>query len=634
MEEEGAMTKAPVDAGLASVTYSRWRAVAEASLRGAPFDSLVATTAEGLHIDPLYEPAAQSCRITHAHQGQAWAIAQRIDLPDPAAANRQASADLENGADALTLVFHGSPLARGFGLGADGEGAEADMLARALDAIALDQISIRIEAGAAAGRLAAAFSTLVIQRKLDPASVTIDLGLDPVGMLAATGIDVRDRVLGDFASPANPAFPLELAGSRLLADGRYYHEAGAGEAQELGFTLATAVEYLRHLESAGTPLELACDQIAFLLAADADEFLTLAKFRALRLLWAKIQSQCGLLPKPARVHAETSYRMMTRRDPWVNVMRCTVATFSAGLAGADSVTILPFTTALGLSDEAARRLARNTQLILIEEANLAKVSDPAQGSGSFEALTALLCDRAWIEFQRVERLGSMTAALRAGQVQTDIARVRERRQRAIASRQQPITGTSDFPNLHEAAIGVLRPAPQRPGGAPTQPGLGEACAPLPQQRDAEPFEALRDYADESAAQTGHHPQVFLAALGSASAHTARASFVKNFFEAGGLEVPLREGFDSAETAANAFARSGAALACICSSDALYSELAIAVAKRLKTAGAKHIYLAGRPKQLETVLLAAGVDTFIYRGCDVVSVLRTAQAVLGLRDRAA
>jgi methylmalonyl-CoA mutase len=624
------MTKGAVDAGFAPVTYSQWRAATEASLSGAPFDSLVATTAEGLTIAPLYQRPPQSSRITRVHDGQPWAIAQRIDHPDPAAANRQAITDLENGANALTLVFHGSPLARGFGLGADGESAELDMLARALDAIALDQISIRIEGGAAAARLAAAFRTLVVQRKLDPASVTIDFGLDPVGLLAVTGADVRDR-LNEFANPEHRAHPLGLAGSRLLADGRYYHEAGAGEAQELGFTLATAVEYLRHLESAGAPLEVASDQIAFLLAADADEFLTLAKFRALRLLWAKIHSFCGLSPKPARVHAETSYRMMTRRDPWVNVMRCTVATFSAGIGGADSVTILPFTAAQGLSDEAARRLARNTQLILIEEANLAKVGDPALGSGSFEALTTMLCERAWIEFQRVERLGSMTAALRVGQAQTDIARVRERRQRAIASRQQPITGTSDFPNLREAAIGVLRPSPQRP---PAQPLLGAACAPLPQHRDAEPFEALRDCADDFAARTGHRPQLFLAALGSASAHTARASFVKNFFEAGGLEVPLSEGFDSAAAAAAAFAQSGAALACICSSDALYAELAIAVTQGLKTAGAQHIYLAGKPEKLATDLIAAGVDTFIYRGCDVVSVLRAAQAALHLKDRAA
>jgi methylmalonyl-CoA mutase len=626
------MTKGRVDAGFAPVPHARWRAAAAASLRGAPFDSLVTTTAEGLCIEPLYERPARSCRVSSSRPAQKWNIAQRIDHPDPAAANRQALSDLENGADALTLVFQGAPLARGFGLA--GAGVDVDTLARVLDAVALDQISLRIEGGAAAAGLTAAFGALVAKRKLDPAGVTIDFGIDPIGMLAVTGFDVRDRIAGDFARIASPAADLRLHGTCWLADGRCYHEAGAGEAQELGFTLATAVEYLRHLEAAGTSLEVGCGAIAFLLAADADEFLTLAKFRALRLLWAKIQSLCGLSPKPARVHAETSFRMMSRRDPWVNVMRSTVATFSAGIGGADSVTILPFTTTLGLPEEAARRLARNTQLILIEEANLAKVQDPALGSGSFEALTAILCDRAWTKFQQVEGWGSMTAALRAGQVQKDIASVCENRQRAIASRQQPITGTSDFPDLHERALKVLQHLPRRPRGPPRRMPPATPFAALPMQRDAEPFETLRDRADEWAAQSGRRPQVFLAAMGAASAFTARASFVKNFFEAGGLEVALNEGFDSAEAAAAAFANSGAALACICSSDALYPELAVAVSHRLKQAGAKHIYLAGRPKALATALQAAGVDTFLYVGCDVLLVLRAAQAMLGLKELAA
>jgi len=622
------MTKGLCDAGFAPVTYARWRAAAEASLKGAPFDSLVSTTAEGLSIEPLYERPARPCRVSRAQGRQTWTIAQRIDHPDAGAANRQALHDVDNGADALTLVVRGAPSARGFGLAVGAVGAEIDLLVRVLDAIALDRIAIRLEAGAAAVRFASACSTLVAQRKLDPASVSIDVGIDPVGILAATGFDFRDQV--PLAALASPAPPLALAGCRLLADGRFYHEAGAGEAQELGYTLATAVEYLRQLEAAGTSLEAGCDQIAFLLAADADEFLTLAKFRAMRLLWASVQSLCGLSPKPARLHAETSYRMMSRRDPFVNVMRATVATFSAGIGGADSVTILPHTAALGLPDEAARRLARNTQLILLKEANLAKVIDPAHGSGSFETLTTRLCERAWREFQKVERCGSMSAALRAGEVQTDIARVREQRQRAIALREQPLTGTSDFPDLQEGAMDVLQTLPLVPGKTLQEETREPVCAPLPVQRDAEPFEALRDCADAYAGRSGHRPKLFLAALGAASAYSARASFVKNFFEAGGLEVPLSDGFDSAEAAAIAFANSGTALACICSSDALYGKFAIDLAVRLKRAGARHIYLAGRPKALESALTAAGVGTFIHRGCDVLSILRSAQATLGLQ----
>ena len=198
-----------------------------------------------------------------------------------------------------------------------------------------------------------------------------------------------------------------FAGHLILADGRPYHEAGAGEAQELGCVIATGVEYLRLLEADGLSLEDARSEIAFLLAVDADEFLSLAKFRALRLLWAHVELACGLTPKPLRLHAETAFRMMTKYDPFVNILRTAMGVFCAGVGSADAITVLPFTLALGLPDDFARRIARNTQLILIHEAKLAKVADPAAGAGSFEALTEELCKRAWSLFQDFEAHGGM-----------------------------------------------------------------------------------------------------------------------------------------------------------------------------------------------------------------------------------
>ena len=195
----------------------------------------------------------------------------------------------------------------------------------------------------------------------------------------------------------------------------------------------------------GHGLDAARDALSFLLVADADEFLSVAKFRALRRLWARVEEACGLAPKPIRLHAETAWRMTTRRDPWVNLLRTTVAAFSAGIGGADAVTVLPFTTALGLPDAFARRLARNTQLILLEEANLWRVADPAAGAGGFEALTDALCEKAWALFQEIEREGGIVESLARGSLQARIAAVRAAREKAVATRKEPITGTSEFP---------------------------------------------------------------------------------------------------------------------------------------------------------------------------------------------
>ncbi len=207
------------------------------------------------------------------------------------------------------------------------------------------------------------------------------------------------------------------------------------------------------------PLDAARGMIYFRLAADADEFLTIAKFRALRKLWARVEDACGLAPKPAYVAAETAWRMMTKRDPYVNMLRTTIAVTAAGVGGADSITVLPHTAALGLPDAFARRVARNTQLILLEESNLAKVADPAAGSGAIEDLTGKLCAAAWAQFQEIEKAGGAWAALERGLVQKNVAAVRAERQKAAARRKDALTGTSDFPNLHEKPAAVLDVAP-------------------------------------------------------------------------------------------------------------------------------------------------------------------------------
>jgi methylmalonyl-CoA mutase len=409
-------------------------------------------------------------------------------------------------------------------------------------------------------------------------------------------------------------------GPFVLADGRPVHDAGGSEVQELAFALAVGVAYLRALEAGGIVLEQARTALSFRLSADADQFLTMAKFRALRLLWARVEQSCGLAPKPIFVAAETAWRMLTRRDPYVNMLRATIATFSAGLGGADAITVLPHTLALGLPDPFARRAARNTQLVLLEESNLAKVSDPAAGSGGIETLTRELCEAAWSLFQEIEKAGGVFSALEQNLIQRKVAATRALREANIARRKDVLTGATEFPNLHEAHVAVLDAKPAAPAS------YGEANIKfdaLPPMRLAAPFERLRDRSDQILKSSGARPRVFLANLGTAAKFTARATFAKSFFETGGIEAVDTEGLTDPAALAAAFKASGAKLACLCSSDKIYAAQAVAAAKALQASGARHIYLAGRPGELETTLRAAGITGFIFAGSDALAALQEA-----------
>jgi methylmalonyl-CoA mutase len=315
---------------------------------------------------------------------------------------------------------------------------------------------------------------------------------------------------------------------------------------------------------------------------------------------------------------------MTKRDPWVNMLRTTIASFSAGIGGADAVSVLPFTAALGLPDRFARRIARNTQLLLLEESNLAKVADPAAGSGGIEDLTNKLCRAAWALFQEIEAAGGAPSALEKGLVQEKIAKVRAERESAVTHRKDSLTGTSDYPLLTEASVNVLNATP-----VPIPPPAAAIRYPsLAPHRLAEPFEALRDASDKALTATGARPKIFLANLGTLAEFTTRATFAKNFFEAGGIEAITSDGIKSRDEMIAAFKASRAKLACLCSSDAVYETQAADAAKALASAGAAHIYLAGRPKD-PAPYQAAGIGSFIFAGCDALAALKAAHDRLSI-----
>jgi methylmalonyl-CoA mutase len=605
-------------ADFAPATQDDWRKLVDGVLKGAPFEKLVGKTYDGIRIDPIYPRAKGTAPIAGRAAAAPWQIMQRIDHPDATKANAQALHDLENGATGLTLVFAGANGAHGFGLDPSPEAIE-----KILDGVFLDAgISLELQIGPQSRMAAIHVAELVKRKGFAPAACDIRFGLDPLGACAVWGSSpyAWAEIVPAVTNAVQGLAALGFKSPIVAADGRVVHDAGGSEVQELTFTLAAAVAYLRAIEQSGIALDAAQGMIYARLAADADQFLTLAKFRAMRLLWARVEQACGLTPKPLFIAADTSWRMLTQRDAFVNMLRATMATFSAGLGGANAITVLPHTLARGLPDPFARRVARNTQLVLLEESNLAKVSDPAAGSGGIEALTRELSEAAWALFQETEKAGGLFAALEQNVIQRKVAATRAAREVNIAKRRDVLTGASEFPNLHEADIAVLDAAPI------VLPSYGEAkfkFDPLAPMRLAAPFEALRDKSDAILKASGQRPKILLANLGTAADFTARATFAKSFFEAGGIEAVDSEGFADTAALAAAFKTSGARLACLCSSNKAYAAHAAAAAGALKTAGAKHIYLAGRPGEQEAALRGAGVGDFIFAGSDALAMLRDA-----------
>ncbi|MGW2611704.1 methylmalonyl-CoA mutase family protein [Streptomyces mirabilis] len=573
-------------------THEQWQRLVEGVLRksgkevsgAAAEDALSTTLEDGLRARPLYTaddsapdpglpgfaPFVRGGRPEGNTLG-GWDVRQQHTAADGAAV----LGDLENGVTSLWLV-------------AGADGIPVSSLDRVLDGVYLDLAPVVLDAGRDVEPAARELLRLYQERGVAKEAARGNLGADPLGHEARTG----DGGL-DFAPVAALAglCAEEYPGLRALTvDALPYHEAGGSAAQELGSSLATGVAYLRELTEAGLSVQQAVAQLEFRYAATADQFLTIAKLRAARRLWARVIEVCGA-PGGQVQHAVTSPVMMSRRDPWVNMLRTTVATLAAGVGGADAVTVLPFDHALGLPDAFARRIARNTSTILVEESHLSRVIDPAGGSWYVERLTDELAHAGWEFFQWIEREGGQAAVLRSGRLGQDLARTWEARSAKLAERREPVTGVSEFPNLAERLV-ERAPAPVPPSGG------------LPRVRRDEAFEALRARSDAHLAATGSRPRIFLAALGPAAAHTARLTFASNLFQAGGIE-PVTEG---------AFEDSGATEVCLCSSDTLYEERAAEVAGELKATGAGHVFLAGRPGQYPDV------DAYVFAGCDAVAVL--------------
>ncbi len=526
-----------------------------------------------------------------------WDVRAAFGHPSPGEVREQVLHDLENGVTSLWLSV---------GQG----GFPVDALGDVLSEVLLDLAPVVLDAGGDGIEAARAFLAVARGRGIAVAGLSGNLGLDPIGHAARTGTSpALDDALGDVAAFVSTAAD-ELHGSQLrtiVVDALPFHDAGATEAQELGLSIASGVAYLRALAGAGLSPQAAAAQLEFRYAATDDQFLTIAKLRAARKLWSRVAAACGV-PEPLQgqlQHAVTSWPMMTRRDPYVNMLRTTVAAFAAGVGGADAVTVLPFDAAIGLPDVLGRRVARNTQALILEESHVAAVIDPAGGSWYVESLTDALARAGWEEFQAIEAAGGLVQALTEGVVADHLAASRAEREHKFDVREDAITGVSAFPQLDEKLL-VREPAPERPSGG------------LPRIRWAERHEAMRERADRFTADTGRPPTVILVPIGSPRAAAARIAFATDLFSPAGIAVSVQEG---------PLPDPAPAAVCLCGTDDAYATDAAAQADALHEAGVKTVLLAGPAKAAPD----AAIDTFIFRGCDAVAVQEQVLDELGVKQ---
>lgn len=636
------MTARPTDDGITQLandfpagTREQWRALVDKAIKGGDFEKrMVSKSADGIRIEPLYMRSdALASAATDAPgrppftrggtrlpiNPRGWDIRQIQTDTDPSKANTAILEDLEGGANSIALHM-AHPLSPGLPI-------ETGALETALKGVLFDLCPISLVAWDRTPEAAEALTGVWQKRQVADAKRLGHFNYDPLTTLAMFG-HLPDTIETALAKAASLVRSVQSSPgvTALIADGNAYHCAGASEAQELAAMLSTLVAYLRACEKDAIALEKALPKIAIALAADADQFLTIAKLRAARHLIWRVAQESGASEAAGQVHitAVSAWRMMSKRDPWTNILRTTIATAGAALGGADAILALPFTYAIGTPDRFARRVARNIQIVLQEECNLGRINDPTGGSWYVEKLTNDLTKVAWSLFQEIEGKGGMGASLSAGFIQDRIAGVVEARAKSIATGKLEITGVSAFPILGDDGVKV---EPRAPAKA-VQVSKAVQVRPLKVSRYAEPFEALRDAADAYAAKSGKGFRVFLASLGEVIDHTQRSTWIKNYLAAGGIDALTSDGFPNAEAAAKAFKGSGVTAACICSSDALNAEHAEATAKALKSAGAKLVLMAGRPGEKEAALKAAGVDQFLFAGADAVATLA------GLQERLA
>ncbi len=437
---------------------------------------LVSHLYEGIDVAPLYTSSDVSWAGLEGLPGlppygrggtllggsqSGWDVRQVVDLT----ASREEAAtlavdQLERGANSLLLRrAHGAP----------NIGVDVDVLEAVLNGVHLDLITVSLDESLGPDA-ALALLGLWDRQGIKAGEARGVLGQDPLGSYASDSgqVDLATS-MATAASTAHACVDRYPKARAVVVDVTRYHEAGCSDTEELAIAIATGIAYLRLFVEAGLDIESALSQIEFRFAATSDQFLTISKLRAARLLWWRVAQASGARVDAQQQHVVTSRAMLSRYDPWVNLLRGTIACFAAGVGGADAVTVEPYdllVDPLHLSD-LGRRMARNTQLLLIEESHAAKVVDPAGGSWYVESLTRSVAEKAWNWMQTIEECGGIQAALDSGLVNERIEQTWEKRLANIGRRIDTITGVSDFPNAEEEI--PLLPDAERPTSRRTPP---------------------------------------------------------------------------------------------------------------------------------------------------------------------
>ena len=678
-------SKFRIDETFAAADLAAWEALIEKDLRGAGVQSLRRKTEGGLPLEPLYteDNTRKDAALglpglpPYTRGGDAarrgWLIRQEYSDPRASVVQQQIAGDLERGVEAIFIELG---LRRGVRLLSPAD------LGVALDGVSLEDRDIWYSPGAEFLGVSAALFALARSKGVALSSLKGSLGADPLGALARegrlpAGLRGAYREAGSLA-----AFAIKETKLRALrVDTAPYAEAGASAVDELAFALSTLVAYLKKLTEWGHSIDEAAARVDLAISTGGEFFEQIAKLRALRLLASKVIHAAGGSAESQRVfiHARNGRFTKTRRDPWVNLLRSTSESFAAALGGADSVATAPFDSAFAASDASSLRIARNTQLILREEARVGDVVDAAGGSYFIERITDDLARAAWEVFREIEGAGGMESALKDGRIAARLEENEQARELAVRSRRRPILGVSEFPNLAEerlqrepirqeaidaergrafggedadarqlALMGLSRSLRDEDRAALTASAIealdqganleqlratlddGEAILaiePIKPRPIARLFEELRDKSDASLEQTGARPKVFLALLGPVAEHTARGTFSANFLAAGGFEAVEAKGLGGAEAYREAFAASGAKIAMIAGSDARYGEALPALTAALREASPAKILLAG--KATNEGDRDQGIDEFVSLGADIYSVLAGLYEAMGV-----
>jgi methylmalonyl-CoA mutase len=677
----------------AQSSYAQWREAVEAELKGAPFEKKVVTrTPEGIALQPLYVPSAHETRAPAApgtgslirgarkngYTEQTWTMAQSTSASTPQQFNAAAlqSKTRIDGLPVLTLDRAGR-----LGLdpdelpGSEESGgviiADSTDMRAAFAKISLAGVPLHLEAGASPLPLAGIFLEYAQEKRASWKKLQGSLTADPLTEWATRGgLPVTlEALYEDLAGWTRWAAKSAPALKTIGVSGTHWHEAGGHAVQELAFTLATGVQYLRELTARGVSPSDASSRMRFRFAIGATFFTELSKFRAFRSLWSRVLKGYGVDPQHCwpEVHAITARWNQTKLDSHVNMLRATTGALSAVLGGVDSLCIEPFDTVTEVCSDVSQRVADNVHTLLAEEFRLLSPVDPAGGSWYVESLTDELARKAWSLFQDIERAGGFVKAFESGIPQQMIAKTAAEKRDAVNKRRAGIVGTNLFPNLKERAIetnagrfAALRKArgeeiaARRPRAKKTAlparwpsrlseamvaaksgatlgqlmiraygaaPASAPQVAPVLAWRAAEGFEALRIAADAFAARTGKRPQVFLAKMGPLTQHKARADFSSGFFATGGFECIGKLSFETPESATLAAVNSGAPIVVLCSTDETYPEIAPVFARAIKAAVPDMtLVLAGHPTEHIETFRAAGFDEFIHVRADVHGVL--------------